>query len=76
LSIDGTTEDGQNTVAQHYGVLEEWKALKHEGDHVNTYFELLLPVKTKSKNDKVWINFIEGLHSHIAIFCKPPVHEV
>jgi hypothetical protein len=51
LSINGITEDGQNAIAQHYDVLDEWKASKHEGDHVDTYYELLLLVKTKSKND-------------------------
>jgi hypothetical protein len=24
-------------------------------------------VKTKSKNDKVWISFIEGLHRHVVV---------
>jgi hypothetical protein len=67
LSINGTTEDEQNTIYQHYDVLDEWKASKHEGDHVDTYYELLLLVKTKSKNDKVWISFIEGIHRHAAI---------
>ncbi len=43
---------------------------KHEGDHVNTYFKLLLLVKTNIKNDKVWISFIEGLHRHAAIFAS------
>jgi hypothetical protein len=70
LSIDKTSEDGQNTIAQHYGVLDEWTVSKHEGDHVDTCFELLLLVKTKSKNDKVWISFIEGLHRHTAIFAN------
>jgi hypothetical protein len=76
LSICRTTEDGQNAITQHYGVLDKWSTSKHEGDHVDTYFELLLLMKTKSKNDKVWISFIEGLHRHAAIFCKPPVLEV
>jgi hypothetical protein len=67
LSIDGTTEDEQNAIAQHYGVLDERTAAKHEGDYVDTYFKLLLLVKTKSKNDKVRISFIEGLHRHAAI---------
>jgi hypothetical protein len=26
LSINGTTEDGQNAIAQHYGVLATWTA--------------------------------------------------
>ncbi len=42
LSIDRKTEDGQNAIAQHYNVLDKWKASKHEGDHVNTYFECYL----------------------------------
>jgi hypothetical protein len=67
LSINRTTEDGQNTNAQHYNVLDKWTNSKHEGDHVDTYFKLLLLVKTKSKNDRVWISFIEGLHRHSAI---------
>jgi hypothetical protein len=70
LSINRKTEYGQNTIAQHYIVLDEWTASKHEGDHVNTYFGLLLLVKTKSKNNKVWISFIEGLHRHAAIFAS------
>jgi hypothetical protein len=33
---------------------------------------LVLLAKTKSKNDKVWISFIEGLHRHAAILaCLP-----
>jgi hypothetical protein len=67
LSFDRTTKDGQNAIAQHHNVLDKWKASKHEGDHVDTYYGLLLLVKTKSKNDKVWISFIEGLHRHSAI---------
>jgi hypothetical protein len=70
LSIDETTEDGQNTIAQHYNVLDEWKASKHEGDHVDTYYKLLLLVKIKSKNDKVWISFIKGLHRHATIIAS------
>ncbi len=72
LSINGSTEDGQNAIAQHYGVLDKWTASKHEGDHVDTYFELLLLVKKKSKNDKVWISFIEGLHKLAAILASLP----
>ncbi len=70
LSIDGTTEDGQNAIAQHYGVLDEWTASNHEGDHVDTYYKLLLLMKTKSKNDNVWISFIEGLHRHAAFLAS------
>ena len=70
LSINGTTEDGKNAIAQHYGVLDEWTASNHEGDHVETYYKLLLLVKTKSKNDNVWISFIEGLHKHAALLAS------
>jgi hypothetical protein len=70
LSINGTTEYRQHTISKHYGVLDKWKASKHEGDHDNTYFKLLLLMKKKSKNDKVWISFIEGLHRHAAIFAS------
>ncbi len=70
MSIDGTTEDKQNAMAQHYGVLDEWTASNHEGDHVEPYYELLLVVKTKSKNDSLWISFIEGLHRHAALLAS------
>ncbi len=49
---------------------DKWTASKHKGDHVDTYFKLLLLVKTKSKNEKVWISVIEGLHMHAAIFAS------
>jgi hypothetical protein len=70
LSINGTTEDGQNAIAQHYNVLDEWTASNHEGDHVGTYYKLLPFVKTKSKNDNVLISFIKGLHRHTAILAS------
>jgi hypothetical protein len=70
LSIDGATEDEQNAIAQHYNVLDEWTASNHEGDHIKTYYKLLLLVKTKNKNDNVWISFIEGLHRHAAILAS------
>ncbi len=70
LSINRTTEDRQNAIAQHYGALDKLTASKHEGDHVDTYFKLYLLVKTKSKNDKVWISFIEGLHRCTAILAS------
>ncbi len=70
LSINWTTEDEQNAIAEHYGVLDKWTASNHKGDHVNTYYELLLLVKTKSKNDNVWISFIESLHRHAAILAS------
>jgi hypothetical protein len=59
-----------STQQSHTQTLDKWTASKHEGDHVNTYFELLLLVKTKSKNDMVWISFIEGLLRHAAMFAS------
>ncbi len=61
---------GKVQYAQNYSVLDKWTASKHEGDHVDTYFKLLLLVKIKSKNDKVRISFIEGLHRHAAILAS------
>jgi hypothetical protein len=55
---------------QHYSVLDKWTASNHGGDHVETYYELLLLVKAKSKNDNVWISFTEGLHRHTAILAS------
>jgi hypothetical protein len=49
LSIKGTTKDGQNAIAQQYGVLDKWTASNHEDDHVKTYYELLLLVKTRAR---------------------------
>jgi hypothetical protein len=43
------------------------ESLKKEGDHVDTYYKLSLLVKTKSKNDKAWISFIQDLHRHATI---------
>jgi hypothetical protein len=70
LLVNGTTEDGQNAIAQYYGVPDKWTASNHEGDHVETYYKLLLLVKTKSKNDNRWISFIEGLHKQAAILAS------
>ena len=64
---DGTTEEGQNAIAQHYGVLDQLNALNHEGDFFDKYYKLLLPVKTESKSNNAWISFVEGLHRHAAI---------
>jgi hypothetical protein len=70
MSINRTTEDGQTAIAQHYDFLDKWKASKHKGDHFDIYYELLLLVKTKSKNDMVWISFIQGLYRQPAIIAS------
>ena len=48
LMCDSTTEEGQNAIARHYGVLDEWNTLNHEGDFINKYYKLLLLVNTES----------------------------
>lgn len=67
LLNDGTTKEGRNAIAKHYGVLSEWTSSTHEEDFLTQYYNLLLLVKTKSKKDNVWFSFVEGLHRHAAI---------
>ena len=70
LLIDGTTKEGQEAIAEHYGVSDEWKNLINvnvNNDDLTQYYNLLYLVKTESKNDHVWISFVEGLHRHAAI---------
>ena len=70
LLIDGTTKEGQKAIAEHYGVSDEWKDLINvnvNNDDLTQYYNLLYLVKTESKNDHVWISFVEGLHRHAAI---------
>ena len=70
LLIDGTTKEGQEAIAKHYGVSDEWKDLINvnvNNDDLTQYYNLLYLVKTESKNDHVWISFVEGLHRHAAI---------
>jgi hypothetical protein len=70
LLIDGTTKEGQEAIAEHYGVSDEWKDLINvnvNNDVLTQYYDLLYLVKTESKNDYVWISFVEGLHRHAAI---------
>lgn len=67
LLNDGTTTEGRYAIAKHYDVLPEWTSSTHEKDFLTQYYNLLLLVKTKSKNDNVWFSFVEGLHRHAAI---------
>jgi hypothetical protein len=53
-------------IARYYGVYNEWVALEHCEDKIKKYYRLFLLVKTKSKNDNVWVSFIERLHRHAA----------
>ncbi len=70
--MEPTTQTMKPSSTQATLLNTSWK--KHQktskGDHVDTYFKLLLLVKIKSKNDKVWISFIEGLHKHAAILAS------
>jgi hypothetical protein len=70
LLIDGTTKEGQQAIAKHYGVSDEWNELINNNvnnDVLTQYYDLLYLVKTKSEKDHVWISFVEGLHRHAAI---------
>lgn len=68
LLLDGTTKDGQQAIAEHYEVLDEWNNLKDDNnDFLTLYYKLLLLVKTKNTKDNVWISFVEGLHRHAAL---------
>jgi hypothetical protein len=70
LETDATTDDGMMVVAQHCGVQCKCKSYLEENDDIDwaeKYFKLLLLVKTMSKEDHVWISFVEGLHQHAAI---------
>lgn len=67
LLNDGTTAEGRNAIAKHYGVLSEWTSSTHKEDFLTQYYNLLLLVKTKSTKDNVWFSFVEGLHRHAAI---------
>ncbi len=66
LTSNATTDEGQAIIARYYNVYDEWVALEHCNNKIEKYYELLLLVKTKSKNDNLWVSFIEGLHRHAA----------
>jgi hypothetical protein len=53
LSSNGTTNEGQHTIAKYYGVFDKWTASEHCSDKIDKYYKLLLLVKTKSKKDNV-----------------------
>jgi hypothetical protein len=58
------------TVAQHYGVQGKWKSYLDENDDIDWVeksYKLLLSVKTMSKEDHIWISFVEGWHQRAAI---------
>ena len=69
LTTDATMEEGENKVAEYFKVEKDWENLveKWTRDNQNItgvkrYYELLFLVKSKSKHDRVWISFCEGMH--------------
>ena len=74
LTTDATTEHGENKVAEYFQVENAWELLleKWQQDNQNLtgfrrYYELLFLVKSRSKCDRVWFSFFEGMHRHAAI---------
>jgi hypothetical protein len=70
LGINATTDKGMNEVAKRYGLVNKWRDTikkSKEDNPATKYYKLLVLVKTTSKNGKVWISFVEGLHQHAAI---------
>jgi hypothetical protein len=69
LETNATTDDGMMFIAEHYSVKHNWRSYVQEWNHLDwaeKFYNLLLIVKTMSKEDHVWISFIEGLHQHAA----------
>ena len=70
LKTNATTYEGMKIVAKHYEVEEDWNSylnLSSKDNQATDYYKLLYIVKTLSKNDNLWISFVEGLHRHAAI---------
>ena len=69
LQTDATTEEGEYIVAEYFGVDTRWECLLEQWEKENQnvtsfkrYYELLFLVKSKSRNNKVWFSFFEGMH--------------
>jgi hypothetical protein len=74
LITDPTKMEGEDIIAKHFGVTDEWATVKRQGqergkfsDAASTYYYLLLTVKYQSDKDYIWISFYEGLHRHTAL---------
>ena len=70
LVTNATTDEGMMFVAKQYSVDTQWKAYLNDHNKNNcteNYYQLLLIVKIMSKQDNVWISFIEDLHQHAGI---------
>jgi hypothetical protein len=71
LLTHASTNNGQDFLATYYGI-DDWaqvkKKLIDKGVNLaSRYYYLLLMVKTRSKQDNVWISFYEGLHRHASL---------
>ena len=67
LKTNAMTKDGLDVIAKYFDLVEAWNAIEKEEDfNIKDYYELLLMVK-KSKQDKIWMSFYEGLHRHAAL---------
>jgi hypothetical protein len=67
LMSDGTTKEGQKTIAEYYQVQDLWKDIAKPDCDLERYLNLLLLLKTKSQVDNLWVSFVEGLHRHAAM---------
>ncbi len=64
---DGTTKEGQKTIAEYYQVQDLWKDIAKPDCDFERYLNLLSLVKTESQVDNLWVSFVEGFHRHAAI---------
>jgi hypothetical protein len=67
LMSDGTTKEGQKTIAEYHQVQDLWKDIAKPDCDFERYLNLLLLVKTKSQGDNLWVSFVGGLHQHAAM---------
>ncbi len=70
METNETTVEGMQLVSRHYGVEEEWKLylnVSSRDNRATDYYKLIHIIKTLSKQDNLWISFVEGLHRHAAI---------
>jgi hypothetical protein len=74
LITDPTKKEGEDIIAKHFGVTDEWATVKRQrqergkfSDAASTYYYLLLTVKYQSDKDYIWISLYEGLHRHAAL---------
>ena len=66
LMSDGTTKEGQDSIANYYQVAKLWEQMDKSKCNYQRYFQLLMLVKTESPADFLWVSFVEGLHRHAA----------